>query len=304
MGNLTNVHTQPNGYIETSSTRLSSQDQQPEIVDLLISNDSLPTLGEIEATGRLLFQQGNHRVHLLPNNTVVKYGPHILIEEAATLQFLNTNMPDLLAPHLYGVRTQYGPVLDKDGYTGHDTLQTCIFMSYIPGESLAALVPTMDEATMSEIACEIKMEVDKLRSLPPEGYIGSVNRGQCLDVLFRPVANGARGPFESEEAMNEYLINFLYPKGDPAFKYRMLGLMNAKQCDIYFTHGDLAPRNILIKDGHLAGIVDWAMAGWYPEYWEFARACWHHGKDDWYKYIEKIVTPDYTGWVVYLQLTR
>ena len=303
---------QPNEYAETSSatttpvvaSQFSYQIQQLGSPDLLISNDTFPTLEEIEATGLLLFQQCNTRVHLLPNNTVVKYGPYIFIEEAATLQFLNKNRPDLLAPRLYGVRIQYGPVLDHEGYTGSDALQTCIFMSYIPGESLAALLPMMDEATMSTIAYEIKLEVDKLRSLPAEGYIGSVNRGQCLDVLFRPVANGVRGPFESEEAMNEYLINFLYPTGNLAFKYRLLGFMNAERHDIFFTHGDLVPRNILIKNGHLSGIVDWAMAGWYPAYWEFVRACWHRGNDDWYKYVEQILSPDYAHWLLYLQLSR
>ena len=119
---------------------------------------------------------------------------------------------------------------------------------------------------MSTITYEIKLEIDNLRSLPAEGYIGSVNQGQCLDVLFRPVPNGARGPFESEEVMNEYLINFLYPTGNHAFKYRLLGLVNTERHDIYFTHGDLVPRNILIKDGHLSSIVDWAMAAWYPAY--------------------------------------
>ena len=222
MDNVTNVHRPPNGYPVASSAttttvstqRFSYQVEHPEPPDLLISNNSFPTLEEIEATGRLLFQQCNTRVHLLPNNTVVKYGQYIFIEEAATLQFLNRHRPNLLAPRLYGVRIQHGPVFDQEGYTGRDALQTCIFMSYIPGESLTALVPTMDEATMSTIVDEIKLEVDNLRSLPAEGYIGSVNRGQCLDVLFRPVPNGTRGPFESEEAMNEYLIDFLYPTGN------------------------------------------------------------------------------------------
>ena len=289
---------QPNECPGTSSAALTP------VPDVLISNDSFPSLEEIEAKGRLLFQQCNTRVHLLPNDTVVKYGPYIHIEEAATLQFLNTHRPDLLAPRLYGVRRQYGPVLDKEGYTGSDALQTCIFMSYLPGESLATLLGTMDETTMSVIAHEIKLQVDQLRSLPAEGYIGSVNRGQCLDVLFRPVTDRGRGPFESEEEMNEYLVGFLYPTGNPAFKYRLLGLMNAERHDIYFTHGDLVPRNILIKDGHLSGIVDWAMAGWYPAYWEFVRACWHRGNDAWYKHIEEFLSPDYAHWLLYLQLSK
>jgi aminoglycoside phosphotransferase (APT) family kinase protein len=32
--------------------------------------------------------------------------------------------------------------------------------------------------------------------------------------------------------------------------------------------------NILIRDGHVVGILDWEMAGWYPEYWEWCKALW------------------------------
>ena len=39
-----------------------------------------------------------------------------------------------------------------------------------------------------------------------------------------------------------------------------------------FTHADLVPRNIIVKDGRVAAIIDWAFAGWYPEYWEFTKA--------------------------------
>jgi len=39
-----------------------------------------------------------------------------------------------------------------------------------------------------------------------------------------------------------------------------------------FTHGDLCPDNILIRDGQVVGIVGWEAAGWYPEYWEYTTA--------------------------------
>ncbi|KAJ3740055.1 kinase-like domain-containing protein [Lentinula detonsa] len=40
---------------------------------------------------------------------------------------------------------------------------------------------------------------------------------------------------------------------------------------ITFTHSDLNPHNILVKDDHLAAIIDWEFAGWYPEYWEYTQ---------------------------------
>ena len=40
---------------------------------------------------------------------------------------------------------------------------------------------------------------------------------------------------------------------------------------IILTHGDLHPRNIIIKDNTIAGIIDWELGGWYLEYWEYVK---------------------------------
>ncbi|KAJ7659415.1 hypothetical protein B0H17DRAFT_954776, partial [Mycena rosella] len=39
-----------------------------------------------------------------------------------------------------------------------------------------------------------------------------------------------------------------------------------------FTHGDLAPRNVLVHKGRISAIVDWDCAGWRPVYWEFTKS--------------------------------
>lgn len=38
------------------------------------------------------------------------------------------------------------------------------------------------------------------------------------------------------------------------------------------THGDLSPRNIMVKDGKIAGIIGWERSGFWPEYAECAFA--------------------------------
>lgn len=40
---------------------------------------------------------------------------------------------------------------------------------------------------------------------------------------------------------------------------------------IIFTHGDLVPRNIMVRNGGIVSILDWEMAGFYPEYWEYVK---------------------------------
>jgi thiamine kinase-like enzyme len=39
-----------------------------------------------------------------------------------------------------------------------------------------------------------------------------------------------------------------------------------------FTHCDLNPTNILVREDKIVGIIDWEFAGWYPSYWEYTSA--------------------------------
>lgn len=55
-----------------------------------------------------------------------------------------------------------------------------------------------------------------------------------------------------------------------------------------FTHNNLAPRNILVRDGHVVGIVDWEFSGFYSQYWEYVSALfWPDWQSSWIK--EKVV---------------
>lgn len=39
----------------------------------------------------------------------------------------------------------------------------------------------------------------------------------------------------------------------------------------HFTHGDMGPHNILVENGRISAVLDWELAGWYPEYWEYVK---------------------------------
>ena len=65
--------------------------------------------------------------------------------------------------------------------------------------------------------------------------------------------------------------------------------------DIVFTHGDLAPRNVLVlEDGTVSGLIDWEYAGWYPEHWEYVKAlyCTMSRPDkSWDEAVREVVGP-------------
>lgn len=61
-----------------------------------------------------------------------------------------------------------------------------------------------------------------------------------------------------------------------------------------FTHGDLAPRNIVVRNGRVAAIIDWGYAGWYPEYWEFTKGHYvFFPREDWSEHFCQAV-PQYS----------
>jgi Ser/Thr protein kinase RdoA (MazF antagonist) len=53
-----------------------------------------------------------------------------------------------------------------------------------------------------------------------------------------------------------------------------------------FTHADLTLRNIIVREGKVAAIIDWGFAGWYPEYWEWTKAHYNvYNIPDWYELL-------------------
>lgn len=59
-----------------------------------------------------------------------------------------------------------------------------------------------------------------------------------------------------------------------------------------FAHGDMVARNIIVRDGRVAAIIDWDFAGWYPEYREFNKAHYDFFPgEDWLDYVREAPHP-------------
>ncbi|SPQ24362.1 2ab2568c-04d2-425a-a7e4-b0fd733b6101 [Thermothielavioides terrestris] len=108
-------------------------------------------------------------------------------------------------------------------------------------------------------------------------FIGSLHRGPVQDIYFSPDQH--RGPFATAREFHDF-VQLVSAAAIPVEKrlpepYRDMLPDTARIC---LTHGDLHLGNILVarspEDNRisLSGIVDWAQAGWYPEYWEYCKA--------------------------------
>lgn len=75
--------------------------------------------------------------------------------------------------------------------------------------------------------------------------------------------------------------------------------------DIVLTHADLSPRNIIVNGDQVVGIIDWEMSGFYPEYWEYAKAMYHpNWQSRWIEdgLVDTILKPYYLEHAVMLHM--
>ncbi|EHK47134.1 hypothetical protein TRIATDRAFT_46482 [Trichoderma atroviride IMI 206040] len=60
---------------------------------------------------------------------------------------------------------------------------------------------------------------------------------------------------------------------------------------VRFTHGELSPKNIVVRNSKIVCILGWDRGGWYPEWWEYVKffeARTGPENQDWYDYATHI----------------
>ncbi|PHH85235.1 hypothetical protein CDD83_716 [Cordyceps sp. RAO-2017] len=61
-------------------------------------------------------------------------------------------------------------------------------------------------------------------------------------------------------------------------------------------HSSLCPRNIVVNDGQIVGLISWDNAGWYPEWWDYVKffeTDTIFENRDWYDYAGEIFEKEY-----------
>lgn len=123
-----------------------------------------------------------------------------------------------------------------------------------------------------------------------ETQIGAYARGGWGQILDTRVYDTYTAPScKGENEFNDYLMTSLIPNTPPAIRRAFSRRLQTSH-RVVFTHADLAPRNIIVRDGKIVGLLDWEDAGWYPEYWEYVKFFQRAGADlgDWWRYADDI----------------
>ncbi|KAF4154642.1 hypothetical protein CNMCM6069_009042 [Aspergillus lentulus] len=115
----------------------------------------------------------------------------------------------------------------------------------------------------------------------------------CRLTIIGQIDSLEGGPFNSEEEFNEFILSDIVPSAPELLRhYARFALMDGHS--FVFTHGDLAPRDILVDEGRVTALLDSEYAGWYPEYWEYVQALRQlRPMKNWPEYLARILPPRY-----------
>ncbi|KAJ5878513.1 hypothetical protein N7455_001978 [Penicillium solitum] len=198
-------------------------------------------------------------------NRLLKYGRSQNIElEAENMRYIaeNTTIP---IPHVHEIQI-------------HDGGVKSILMDYIEGQTLQDAWSSMIPSQKISVAQELHGYIQQLRALKYE----------------------QSRPFSHKNIYTRHLIHldeYLFSRLTTTVSDFVRNTTATKQPDdnIVFTHGDLAPRNILVDDhGHVTAVLDWELAGWQPEWCETVRAyTFCNDIPGWTAYLSAVFPPDH-----------
>ncbi|KAH7092035.1 phosphotransferase enzyme family protein [Paraphoma chrysanthemicola] len=219
---------------------------------------------------------------------IVKFGRHVSTTEAINLWAIRRVFRDIIpVPEVYGWR-----VFERDGMT-----EVFIYMQLIQGPTLQQQWPELSATDKHTICGDLRAMVSCLRNLQdgePQQVIGTICHGPGIDLCLEDLP--LLRPFPSRAVFHDW-FSWLWRRHVPDPQsiedpWRDLLLDNGP---VVFTHGDLRPANIIVtatSPVRVVAIVDWEMAGWYPDYWEYCKARFTTSyTEEWCGWIDQFLVP-------------
>lgn len=166
---------------------------------------------------------------------------------------------------------------------------TYLVMTRVPGRRVKEVFHLLSYAERSQLSADLRACITEFHRIPngnAEGYtICNSLGGPAFDYR---LPGDSVGPFRSEQEFNQSLV----PRDDLK---NAVAPSHSRSHEIYFTHADLSPLNILIRGGKLSGVVDFGCSGFYPEYWEYTKCMYDiwGSQEAWANLINEIFDNSY-----------
>ncbi|KAJ5361097.1 kinase-like domain-containing protein [Penicillium brevicompactum] len=189
------------------------------------------------------------RVVFADSDMVVKFGHGVGLGEAEAMHLASTRTSIAVPKPINAY------ILDGVGY---------IVMSYEAGEPLEQYLDRVPKCDQDRTVQQLRNYVSQMRNITGD-FIGGVDGSPCRDGIFEAglgdYTKYSYGPYPNEASFNEGLVQALQDRLPKEFTVRTL-----KNHKIVFTHGDLHTGNIIVRADGTVVLLDWGLAGFWPEY--------------------------------------
>lgn len=129
----------------------------------------------------LIFNWGGVKILKISPEVVVKFGPHVTINEAKNMIFVENNTSNIPVPKVFACYSN-GPIC-RDAEDYGSLYDTYIVMSFIGGQRLDKIWESYDETTKSHVTSQLRGHFNELRNIDSSTYIGSVDFGPVTDPI-------------------------------------------------------------------------------------------------------------------------
>lgn len=171
--------------------------------------------------------------------------------------------------------------------------QIAMISDYVPGKPLDEVWPSLDESQRSSIKHQLRSQLDLFRKCTQQ-FIGRINRQPAFNPC-QAIRREYIGPFDTEAEFDKWCLERVKgPFTRCRWEWTLSKLRKETSTKFVLTHGDLFPRNIMVDDGKIAGILDWENSGFFPEYFEYARAADiydYYGEEWWKPVLMEVLEP-------------
>ncbi|EGX87893.1 protein kinase domain protein [Cordyceps militaris CM01] len=217
---------------------------------------------------QIAWQLGSEVIQVQPT-LILKKGAKVRPSEMAAMNLIHKHAPSIPVPSIEGYDFRYR---DGDAYYGE------LLMDYIPGETLMTAWAKLDDQGKGRICQNIWDIVATMRSSVPRpedlapGLYRTVDGHPSYDPLLGDNNDVAPREMDDETLRTRIWRRYVATNG-LSYKDGASVKDELPHSDkSVFTHGDLAPRNIMVDDaGRITAVLDWEYAGWYPDYWEYMQ---------------------------------
>lgn len=186
----------------------------------------------MDLASKSILSSSAHLVYKLEDRHVYIDGPRVI--KITSVKEYVTN-EEIVLKHLAALNYPYAPKFLSSGEVGGFYF---ISKTYIEGETLEKEFANLDEEVLLDILQQIRSQLNFIHDLPhPEG----VDKLSPAEYYLEKICTNKK-----MEVAREIVVE-----------------MSLRTRSV-FCHGDFHPRNIIVKNGKLAGFIDWEFAGIRP----------------------------------------